>query len=66
MKKYYGITYFRLFSNKLGYFLFKKFFYKRGIHLFDEVLSDEHYLHCDACELIVYIEKIEQYKAPVV
>lgn len=33
-------------------------------HLFDEVLSwatspPEHYLHCDACGLVVYIAKIE-------
>ena len=34
-----------------------------GIHLWDEVLSagddgPEHYLHCDACGIMVYIEKI--------
>lgn len=36
----------------------------QGIHLFDEVLSSgdkgpEHYLHCDACGVIVYIERVE-------
>jgi hypothetical protein len=31
----------------------------QGIHLFDEVLSNnEHYLVCDACGMEVYIEKI--------
>jgi hypothetical protein len=31
----------------------------QGIHLFDEVHSiNGHYLHCDACGMEVYIEKI--------
>jgi hypothetical protein len=31
----------------------------QGIHLFDEVWSDEnHYLHCDACGMEVHIEKV--------
>lgn len=31
----------------------------QGIHLFDEVLSDDHYLFCDACEMEVHISKIK-------
>lgn len=32
----------------------------QGIHLFDEVWSDgEHYLSCDACNLIVNIKSID-------
>ena len=31
-----------------------------GIHLWDEVLSiEEHVLFCDACEMEVYISKVE-------
>jgi hypothetical protein len=31
----------------------------QGIHLWDEVWSDDsHYLFCDACEMEVHIEKI--------
>lgn len=31
----------------------------QGVHLFDEVWSNEnHYLHCDACGIEVHIEKI--------
>lgn len=38
----------------------KKLFCKKNWHLFDEVISgDENYLSCDACKLIVYIEKID-------
>lgn len=30
-----------------------------GIHLWDEVISDDdHYLHCDACGIEVHINKI--------
>lgn len=30
----------------------------QGIHLFDEVWSEDHYLYCDACGLEVHIEKV--------
>lgn len=30
----------------------------QGYHLFDEVFSDDHYLHCDACGIEVHIKKI--------
>ena len=60
MSKYNGITYFKFLQNRFFRWLFKKYFCKKGIHLLDECLSDEHYLHCDACGLIIYIEKIEK------
>lgn len=32
---------------------------KQGIHVFDEVWSlENHYLHCDVCEMEVHIKKI--------
>jgi len=32
---------------------------KHGMHLWDEVWStDDHYLHCDVCEMEVHIDKI--------
>lgn len=31
----------------------------RGIHAWDEVTSGEHYLSCDACDLILHIRDIE-------
>ena len=61
MKKYEGITYFKIFDNSIARKIFRRFFCKRGVHLFDEVVNDkEQYLHCDACELIVYVEKIDK------
>lgn len=34
---------------------------KHGVHVFDEVLSGcGDYLHCDACELIVRIESVDE------
>jgi hypothetical protein len=39
--------------------LWKKTLCKIGWHLFDEVQSfDEHYLVCDACQMIIYIDRI--------
>lgn len=65
--KYRGITYFRFLDNKFFWWLFKKYFCKRNIHLFDECESDEHhYLSCDACGLEVHIEKIVEEKDIVI
>lgn len=60
--KYQGITYFlsglQYFNFILG--LWKRFMCPRGWHLLDEVLSNEdHYMICDACELVVNIDSIE-------
>lgn len=59
MKKftYVGLTYPKLFG--LNVWLWKKFMCPRHIHLFDECLSSEHVLVCDACGLVVHIALIE-------
>lgn len=63
LENYLGITYFQI--PMLGWpkwllGLWRRFMCKREVHLFDEVASvDSHYLHCDACELMVHIESIE-------
>lgn len=52
--KYTGITYPRLL------FRLRRLWHRtccpRGWHLFDEVVSSGHYLHCDACGLEVHIK----------
>ena len=61
MKDYYGITH----ALPLWLLpLWKRTMCKRNVHVFDEVVSgwgehDEHYLVCDACELLVNIDSIE-------
>jgi hypothetical protein len=61
--KYHGITY-GIPCWKPILWLWKNICCRFNWHLFDEVLSslDEynHYLHCDACELIVHISRIEK------
>jgi len=39
--------------------LWKRFLCTKEIHMFDECLSLEHYLYCDACGLSVHIGFIE-------
>jgi len=60
--KYRGITYFKFLDNKFFHSLFKKYFCKKNIHLFDETESSDHYLYCDACGLEVHIAKIVEGK----
>ena len=58
--KYYGITYPSIFTKKPIKWLWRKFCCKRQWHLWDEVKSDpDHYLVCDACQLEVFIERID-------
>ena len=41
--------------------LWKKMLCNKNWHLFDEVESgDDHYLVCDACDLVVNIESIDK------
>ena len=40
--------------------LWKHFMCKREVHLFDEVKGQDHYLNCDACNLIISISKIDR------
>lgn len=57
---YVGLTYPKIFSNKLARWLWKRYLCSKNCHLFDECMSDSyHYLSCDACELAVHISHIE-------
>ena len=61
MNNYRGITYFKFLDNRFFHWLFKKYFCKKNIHLFDECESlDDHSLYCDACGLTVEIARIEE------
>lgn len=61
--KYVGVTYPRFLSwaiwRELVLRLWKRFLCTKNIHLFDEMESLEHLLHCDACELVIHIALIE-------
>lgn len=58
--RYSGITYPKIFSGKIVRWLWKQFMCKRGRHLLDECWSfDEWYLSCDACNLMIHIDKIQ-------
>lgn len=58
-RHYHGITYLFPFQWEWLQNLWKKFLCSRGYHLLDECLSDDHYLFCDACDMSIFIEKIE-------
>ena len=59
MTKYRGITYPAVLDYDCARAIWKHLFCPIEWHLFDEVeASIDHYLICDACELIVEIEKI--------
>lgn len=63
MNRYVGLTYPRFLTwpiwRRVVFYLWKRFFCTKHIHLFDEMLSSEHVLICDACELSVHIAHIE-------
>lgn len=59
MNKYFGISYPGFLCKNKILELWKRFMCKRNWHLFDEVLSEKHYLSCDACNLMVMISKID-------
>ncbi len=56
-RRYIGITYPNIFIFNWMYKLWKIIFCKRHMHLFDEVLSETHYLICDACGFRINIEE---------
>lgn len=58
--KYIGITYPRIFANKLVYWYWKKWYCPKHCHLLDEVWSGDHYLICDACEFKVGIREMNK------
>lgn len=61
---YVGISYFKILQNRPVKWIWKKFFCKKGRHLLDEVWSpggehyNDHYLVCDACQLVINIKSI--------
>ena len=63
--KYRGITYPSFLRHRFIQKLWKKYMcQKREIHLFDEVLTSgstdgNHYLVCDCCQLMIYIDRID-------
>ncbi len=60
---YVGITYPKIFNNKLVHKLWKRFMCRDGKHLFDEVwCPDDHYLYCDACGFVVHVKHFETWK----
>jgi len=56
----HGLTYPGLLGNRLVWWLWKKIFCPRNIHLFDEVETFEegNYLYCDACGLMVFVDGV--------
>ena len=58
MMKYYGLT------HALPLWLlpmWRLIMCRRNCHVFDEIESSyEHILICDACELVIHIERIEE------
>ncbi len=58
-KHYRGYTYPRVLHNRLAQYLWRKIFCPGRIHLWDEVLGEEHYLVCDACQGEVRIVESE-------
>ena len=58
---YYGLTYPKMFRFRLCLWVWKKINCSRKMHLFDEVgTTEQHYLNCDACNLIVNITTISE------
>ena len=58
--KYIGLTYPKIFSGRIGLWLWRRFMCPKNKHLFDEVWASEdcHYLYCDACGIEVHITGI--------
>lgn len=55
-RRYHGLTHTQLSKRQVANW--KRNHCPAGRHLFDECLSNEHYLHCDACGLEVHIAKV--------
>ena len=62
-EKYRGMTYPKFLAWGLSRKLWRRFMCRKEMHLFSEVLSGgspwHHYLVCDACQLVVNIESID-------
>lgn len=60
MMKYRGITYPAILDYDCARAIWKRLFCPTEWHLFDEVETFiDHYLYCDACNLVVEIYKID-------
>lgn len=58
---YTGITYPKIFANRLVWWLWKRIMCKKNKHLLDECWSlEDWYLSCDACGLEIYIAKMQK------
>ena len=57
--QYVGLTHHFPQSTEPKYYeMWKKVYCKQNMHILDEVWTiDEHYLYCDACGIIVYIDR---------
>lgn len=63
MSNYIGITYRRIFGLRIIKWFWKIFNCKREMHLWDEVTSpDNHYLYCDACGKMLFIDDDGKFK----
>jgi len=61
MKQYRGVTYPKIFANRLIWWFWKKFMCPKEKHLLDECWSfNDWYLSCDACNLEIHISKINE------
>ena len=59
--KFRGITYFDFLDHEWIQKLWKRWFCPKNIHLLDECESpDDHYLNCDACDLMIHIDKFDE------
>jgi len=57
-----NITYPWILQNKLALAIWKSVFCKNGFHLFDETTDvKNHFLSCDACDLAVYMDKVQKF-----
>lgn len=57
LDKYHGITHKEMNDKQLH--KHKQYKCPKGLHVFDEVLSDsDHYLYCDACGLTIHIKNV--------
>lgn len=63
---YVGITYPKMFLGNIGYWLWKRYFCKRKMHLLDEVAGiNQHYLVCDACGFMIHISYTQTEKEAI-
>jgi hypothetical protein len=62
---YHGISHWPVNLPEWAYRLWRRVMCRQGYHLWDEVLSwhsdgKQHYLVCDACQMVVFIDRIDE------